>query len=358
MPVMPICRQPIIDHRGGTIVSLHVTALTREDGTGVRAPWPYGAPPVGPDALRLTGALTAQVGADGTAEVRTLVAQDLAPAIVERPAGTLERELHRVFVPAATQGPTAVHAALLLAVEEWNGTTRDAVAQDVIDELAPTLADAVGTTVRARLKDDEPQGLTGGAVLGGSVAGLRDTLASWPREDFALVQTSLLVPAGADAGALAQELLVTGPAQDTYRLRVEWRIRHLPVADDVLHLQVHYGDFVVAEAGGRQTLVANRPRPSDWETFGLVRLGGDRVALIAPNGDYVSAAGGGGREVLAVGDRIGEWETFRVEEVMVDRIALRAFNGHYVSAYHGGGRELVANRPVRDEYEVFTLHRP
>lgn len=367
MPVMPICRQPIVDYSGGAVVTLHVVGLLREDATPFRGAWPSDVNGAGPDSLRLTGALTTQVGADGSAEVRTLVAQNIGTSAVERHPALLDRELHRFFVPTGTEGPSAVHATLLLAAEDWSGANRDAASQDILDGLARTLADAVGAVVRDTAKataedtaeDTAPSGVRGGGgSFGWVVDGVEEAVAAAPREDFAVVQTSLLVPAGTTTYRVRHELAVDGPASGTHRLLVEWRVRHLPVVDDVLNLQVHYGDFVVAEGGGKQMLVANRPSAKEWETFGLVRLGGDRVALLASNGDFLSAEAGGGREILAGRDHVGEWEVFRVEHVMDDRIALRAFNGHYVSAYHGGGRQLVANRPLRDEYEVFTLHRP
>ncbi|KQR17337.1 hypothetical protein [Cellulomonas sp. Leaf334] len=353
MTVMPICRQPIVDYAGGTVVSLHVTGVLCEDPTAFRGAWPFAPDGLGHDSLRLTGALTTQVGADGAAEVRTLVPQNLGTSAVDRHPALLDRELHRFFVPDGTAGPSAAHATLLLAAEDWSGTTRDAAAQDVIKALAPTLADAMGAVVGQRAKEDQD-----GGMFGWSVPGVDDTVRGIPNEDFAPVQTSFLVPGSPSSHVAGHEVVVAGLGGRAYRLTLQWRARRLPAVDDVLNLQVHYGEFVVAEGGGRQMLVANRPSPSDWETFGLVRLGGDRVALLAPNGDFLSAEAGGGREIFAGRAQIGEWEVFRVEEVMTDRIALRAFNGHYVSAYHGGGHQLVASRPVRDEYEVFTLHRP
>lgn len=360
MPAMPICRQPIVDYDGGTVVSLHLTGLVLEDGTAFRGAWPFAPENLRHDSLRLTGALATQVGADGVGEVRTLVPQNLGTSTVDRDPAVLDRELHRFFVPSGTAGPSAAHATLILAPEDWSGSTRDAASQDVIDALAPTLADAVGAAVRAGSKGPdttEVPALHGAGTFGWTVPGVDETVRTVPNESFASCQTSFLVPAAPGTYAVRHEVTVDGPGDATYRLVLEWRVRALPRVDEVLNLQVHYGQFVVAEGGGKQMLVANRPSASDWETFGLVRLGGERVALLAPNGDFLSAEGGGGREIFAGRPFVGEWEIFRVETVMEDRIALRAFNGHYVSAYHGGGRQLVASCPKRDEYEVFTLHR-
>lgn len=357
MPVMPVCRQPIIDFfTGGTILSLHATGLYREDGTPLRGTWPYHLD--GPDSLRLTGAMTTQVGAEADPSVRTLVPQNLSVSLTEHSPSGLDRELHRVFVPTGTSGPSAVHATLLLAAEPWDGTTRDAAAQDVLDRIAPLLEKGVSAVVHDAAGHAGPAGpaLRDAGVVGWTVPELADAVRDGGQEDFALGETALLAPRTGDTHRIAQEVTIGGLGDLTCRLELEWRVTRLPHVDEVLHLQVHYGEYVVAEGGGKQTLIANRPSPSDWETFGLIRLGEDRVALLAPNGDFLTAADGGGREVFAGARTIGAWETFRVETIMPGRIALRADNGHYVSAFHGGGRELVANRPVRDEYEVFTLH--
>lgn len=357
MPAMPLARQPIVDYDGGTVVSLHVTGLLHEDATALRGSQPLSVPAC--DSLRLTGAATAQVGAAGVPQSRTLVPQNLGVSIGDRHPQVLDREIFRTFVPAGTDGPAAVHAALLLTVEQWDGTTRDAAAQDALDEMAPLVEKAMTTVVDREARDTLEATVVraGTGSFGWTVPNLVDALPAGPRDDFALCESSLVVPRGDAVHVLGQESVVTDLTAGSFRLSLEWRVRNLPPVDEILNLQVHYGEYVVAEGGGRQTLIANRPSASDWETFGLVRLGDDRVALLAPNGDFLSAEGGGGREIFAGRPYIGEWEVFRVETVMEDRIALRAFNGHYVSAYHGGGRELVASRPVRDEYEVFTLHR-
>src|SRR3712207_9519186 len=86
------------------------------------------------------------------------------------------------------------------------------------------------------------------------------------------------------------------------------------------------------------------------------------IILRAHNGQYVCAEGGGGDDVVANRDKIGPWETFTLE--LIDkhfrdesRIALRADNGSYVCAEGGGGSEVVANRADRGPWETFTAER-
>ncbi|HKU74830.1 MAG TPA: hypothetical protein VJR02_13040 [Pyrinomonadaceae bacterium] len=112
--------------------------------------------------------------------------------------------------------------------------------------------------------------------------------------------------------------------------------------------------YVAAEGGGGRELVANRDARGPWESFNVVYLGNDRVALRASNGQYVSATGPNGT-LLANRDCIGPTETFLLIRGRENRIALKASNGKFVCAEGGGGRELIANRDVAAEWEGFYL---
>jgi hypothetical protein len=108
------------------------------------------------------------------------------------------------------------------------------------------------------------------------------------------------------------------------------------------------GRYVVAEGGGGGGLFANRPALGPWETFTVVDLGDNQVALKTSDGKYVSAQG----EKL-VADRAGidgirPSETFTLvnesKDGKGDFVSLIAPNGRYVT-YEGGGEKgrLVAN---------------
>jgi len=119
-------------------------------------------------------------------------------------------------------------------------------------------------------------------------------------------------------------------------------------------LCVSNGMYVCAVGGGGSEIVANRTAAGLWETFGLIALGNDWVALQASNGMYLCAEGGGGREVVANRTTIGEWERFKLINPEGRKISLQAANGMYVCAEGGGGRELVANRTVITPWEQFA----
>ena len=81
---------------------------------------------------------------------------------------------------------------------------------------------------------------------------------------------------------------------------------------------------------------------------------GSRVALQASNGQYVCAEGGGGQAVVANRNAIGPWETFTLKDLGNNKIALQASNGNFVCAEGGGGQAVVANRNAIGSWETFT----
>ncbi|MEI6103132.1 MAG: hypothetical protein WCP70_04235, partial [Methanothrix sp.] len=62
--------------------------------------------------------------------------------------------------------------------------------------------------------------------------------------------------------------------------------------------------------GGGSVVVANRNAVGAWETFRVVELGNNNIALRANNGQYFCAEGGGGSVVVANRNAVGAWETF------------------------------------------------
>ncbi len=120
-------------------------------------------------------------------------------------------------------------------------------------------------------------------------------------------------------------------------------------------LRASNGQYVCAEGGGGQALIANRGSIGGWESFNLIYLDADRVALQAFNGMYVCAEGGGGQALVANRSAIGGWETFTLIDRGGGQVALRAHNGQYVCAEGGGGQALVANRDGIGPWETFSL---
>jgi hypothetical protein len=129
------------------------------------------------------------------------------------------------------------------------------------------------------------------------------------------------------------------------------------------------GQWLYAQNGGGQAVVADQNTPTGWETFTLTDLSnttlksGDTIALMAPSGQYLSAEGGGGQNVVANRAVASGWEKFIIYDLSNgggainsgDSISIQVNNGQYVSAEGGGGGVINANRNQVQGWETFTI---
>lgn len=103
-------------------------------------------------------------------------------------------------------------------------------------------------------------------------------------------------------------------------------------------------------------MIANRDGAAGWETFELVVVKGDKVALKSKaNGQYISAGNEGKDPLAANRTEIGPGETFRIINRGIGKVALMAVNGKYVCAENGGKGELIANRSKIAGWETFDF---
>ncbi|MBL9041547.1 MAG: hypothetical protein JNM83_08090 [Myxococcales bacterium] len=124
---------------------------------------------------------------------------------------------------------------------------------------------------------------------------------------------------------------------------------------NLVSLRASNGQYVCAEGGGGQAVVAHRNAAGVWETFNVIYLDQSRVALQTYNGMYVCAEGGGGQALVANRSAIGGWETFTLLDRGDGQVALQAYDGQYVCAEGGGGQALIANRAAIGPWETFAL---
>lgn len=125
-------------------------------------------------------------------------------------------------------------------------------------------------------------------------------------------------------------------------------------SDRKVALQAYNGQYLCAENGGADQLVANREDIGEWETFILVDLGKGLVALRGNNGDYVSVYGDE-KKVYVDNNQINKWNTFQLITMDNNKIALKTHNKKYLCAENGGGREVVADRTQVGDWESFKL---
>jgi carbamate kinase len=150
------------------------------------------------------------------------------------------------------------------------------------------------------------------------------------------------------------------------RFNLIWKTRPI-------YLQANNGQYLVAEGGGGQEVLANRDAASSWETLQVINMSntssndiasGDQVSFIVHNGRFVVAEGGGGKEVLANRNTPSSWEKFVIQKVggsggsqitNGDKITLRANNYQYVVAEGGGGGQVLANRNAASAWDTFII---
>ena len=138
-------------------------------------------------------------------------------------------------------------------------------------------------------------------------------------------------------------------------------------------LRTSSGAYVRAQGPDAEALVADGDVVGKRETFAVVPIGTDQIALKAGNDQYICNEHGGGGVDPAAEDQdaiagapgnkalvanrvaIGPWETFTIKELSGGAIALQASNGKYVCALGGGGLPLIANRGSIASWETFTV---
>jgi len=165
------------------------------------------------------------------------------------------------------------------------------------------------------------------------------------------------------------DVLVVAEKEDNPALLyslIEWGDAIGLVAANNLHLSVKPD----------QKLRADHQLQGDDETFRieiLDNVGGylcnrTLVAIRASNGQYLCAEGGGSQEIIANRSAVGIWETFTMLKITSgsaptdfitneDKVAFRASNGQFLCAENAGAANLIANRSSVSDWEIFTIKR-
>ena len=105
-------------------------------------------------------------------------------------------------------------------------------------------------------------------------------------------------------------------------------------------------------------MIANCNAISTWETFDLIILNGDNVALKShANKLYVSAKNAGNSPLIANRTEVSSSATFRMIDLGNEKVAFIAVNEKYVCADYFGMSALIANRTNVSGWKVFDRIR-
>ena len=118
--------------------------------------------------------------------------------------------------------------------------------------------------------------------------------------------------------------------------------------------------LVVADDGGKKSLIARSWILDGWEKFDIVSAGGGLVALKSKaNNRYVVAENGGSKPLIARSKSIGGWEKFQLIHNTDGSISLKSqANGKYVAADGAGTKALIAKSNSIGSWEKFDLEAP
>jgi hypothetical protein len=121
-----------------------------------------------------------------------------------------------------------------------------------------------------------------------------------------------------------------------------------------IQLKASNNKFICAGGDDDKVLLANRDSASGWETFHLIQIGNDRVALSSYKNLFLSVELNGKKELTANRKTIGGWEIFTIQHLENDFIALKADNGKYLSLDEKT-QQLFANANCAGKNEKFKL---
>jgi hypothetical protein len=136
--------------------------------------------------------------------------------------------------------------------------------------------------------------------------------------------------------------------------------------DSMISLLANNSQYVCAESGGDNTIVANRASYGAWEKFSINDHNGgaltsnDEISLQSWNGLLLTAEGGGGGALTDNRRSLGVWEKFIVVKTAGsgtiangDTVAFRSANGNYLTT--GTAGKLDATATTIGAAQTFTV---
>jgi hypothetical protein len=137
----------------------------------------------------------------------------------------------------------------------------------------------------------------------------------------------------------------------------DWWMRRgcgAPPAEGNIAIQAANGQYLTAEDTGAGTIVAKYNWILGGETWRLVPLGGDKIALRSWRGHYLGAHNGS-TQAINVNNTIGPWETLTLVNRPDGKTAIRAATGKYLHAIANGGAGVAMDGQSPGVAESFKL---
>jgi len=122
---------------------------------------------------------------------------------------------------------------------------------------------------------------------------------------------------------------------------------------DMIAIKTSQGLYLAAENGGGSTLVGDREKVAQWETFEILDLGKGYIALKSYSGRYVGASDDG--EKIDVNNKtIGKKQMFQLIKLDSNKVAFKTYDKTYLSIEKNGGKARGVKGKI-GELETFEL---
>jgi hypothetical protein len=99
----------------------------------------------------------------------------------------------------------------------------------------------------------------------------------------------------------------------------------------IISIKAANNKYVCAGGNEDETLIVNKEVVSDGETFSLLSLGDDKIAIYAHKNRFLSTELKNKAKIASTGTNIMDWETFTLIKLENDFVAFKAYNGKYLS---------------------------
>ncbi|HKC69229.1 MAG TPA: hypothetical protein VKG26_13420 [Bacteroidia bacterium] len=96
-------------------------------------------------------------------------------------------------------------------------------------------------------------------------------------------------------------------------------------------LKASNGKYICAGGDEDKILLANREAPYAWETFYMLQLDDNKIAIYSYKNKFLSAELSDKTEITSAKTNIDAWETFTLQNLDNDFVAIKACNGKYLS---------------------------
>ena len=131
-------------------------------------------------------------------------------------------------------------------------------------------------------------------------------------------------------------------------------MKYAPLPKSLIRLKAANDKYVCANRELGNIVIANSDNGWEWETFTLVTLANNSVALYSSDRKYFSADPSNKMDITASKEKIGLSETFTMLKLTNDSVAFKTVNNKYLTVDENT-KQLFASVNVIGKNEKFRM---